>query len=139
MNGDKPYKFTTKQQRFIDAYNGNATEAALKAGYSKKTARFIGCDNLTKPNILAAIQSREQEQTATHIATREDRQQFWSQMMRTAERDGDKLKASELLGRSNADFIDRHMVSVGGSHADLMNMNERELEDELIKLDSDEI
>ena len=33
----------------------NATQAAIRAGYSKKTARFIGAENLTKPNIEAAI------------------------------------------------------------------------------------
>jgi phage terminase small subunit len=33
----------------------NASEAARRAGYSEKTARFIGCENLTKPNITAEI------------------------------------------------------------------------------------
>ena len=33
----------------------NATQAAIRAGYSKKTAREIGCENLTKPNIAEAI------------------------------------------------------------------------------------
>lgn len=45
-------KLTQKQQRFVDEYiiSGNATQAAIKAGYSKKTARFVGAENLTKPN-----------------------------------------------------------------------------------------
>lgn len=50
-----------KQQDFIDAYlsNGwNATRAAIAAGYSEKTARFIGSENLTKPNIQAEIKRR---------------------------------------------------------------------------------
>lgn len=34
----------------------NATQAAIRAGYSKKTAKEIGCENLTKPNIAAEIQ-----------------------------------------------------------------------------------
>ncbi len=43
-------KLTPKQKAFADYYiqTGNATEAAIKAGYSKKTARFIGNENLTK-------------------------------------------------------------------------------------------
>ncbi|MCD3505661.1 terminase small subunit, partial [Streptococcus equi] len=43
-------KLTIKQQKFIDEYIicGNATEAALKAGYSKKTAGQIGEQNLKK-------------------------------------------------------------------------------------------
>lgn len=45
-------KLTLKQQKFSDEYiiSGNATEAALKAGYSKKTVRSIGQENLTKLN-----------------------------------------------------------------------------------------
>jgi phage terminase small subunit len=44
-------KLTEKQKRFCDYYieTGNATEAAIRAGYSNKTARFIGAENLTKP------------------------------------------------------------------------------------------
>ena len=47
-------KLTVKQQRFADEYiiSGNATEAAIKGGYSKKTARSVGAENLTKPYIF---------------------------------------------------------------------------------------
>lgn len=50
-------KLTEKQQRFADEYIrlGNATEAAILAGYSSKSARFVGAENLTKPNIKAYI------------------------------------------------------------------------------------
>ncbi len=46
-----------KQARFVDEYliDGNATQAAIRAGYSPKTARFIGSENLTKPHIMAAV------------------------------------------------------------------------------------
>ncbi|HIF20734.1 MAG TPA: terminase small subunit [Gemmatimonadetes bacterium] len=48
-------KITLKQRRFVAAYllDGNATQAAVEAGYSKKTARSIGQENLTKPAIKA--------------------------------------------------------------------------------------
>lgn len=48
---------TGKQRRFVEEYliDLNATQAAIRAGYSPKTARDIGCENLTKPNIQAAI------------------------------------------------------------------------------------
>lgn len=50
-------KLNARQQRFVKEYliNPNATQAALKAGYSKKTARVIGQENLTKPAIADAI------------------------------------------------------------------------------------
>ncbi len=48
---------SAKQRRFVEEYlvDLNATKAATRAGYSAKTARSIGCENLTKPNIEAAI------------------------------------------------------------------------------------
>ncbi len=48
---------TKKQKRFIEEYliDLNATQAAIRAGYSANTAKEIGCENLTKPNIAEAI------------------------------------------------------------------------------------
>lgn len=48
---------TAKQARFVAEYlvDLNATQAAIRAGYSEKTARSIGYENLTKPHIAAAI------------------------------------------------------------------------------------
>ena len=50
-------KLTKKQQLFVDEYliDLNATQAAIRAGYSVDSARDIGCENLTKPNIQQAI------------------------------------------------------------------------------------
>src|SRR5215471_6721870 len=49
-----------KQAAFIEYYitHWNATRAAIDAGYSKRSARSIGSENLTKPDIQAAIQAR---------------------------------------------------------------------------------
>jgi len=114
MAGGRQSKLTTKQQAFVDHYQGNATEAAIKAGYSKNTAKEIGCENLTKPNIIAAIQARQEKPRTQVIATREERQAFWTRVLLGKEvEDGelpkmsDRLKASELLGRSEADFTDK--------------------------------
>ncbi|MDB2085863.1 terminase small subunit [Clostridium paraputrificum] len=50
-------KLTEKQKRFVEEYliDLNATQAAIRAGYSPNTARDIGCENLAKPNIRACI------------------------------------------------------------------------------------
>ena len=47
-------KLTTKQKLFCEKYieTKNATQSALYAGYSEKTARQIGTENLAKPYIL---------------------------------------------------------------------------------------
>lgn len=56
-------EFTTKERRFIEEYlvDFNATQASIRAGYSIKTARSIGSENLTKPNIKAEIELRLKE------------------------------------------------------------------------------
>lgn len=48
---------TKKQKLFVEEYliDLNATQAAIRAGYSPDTAKEIGCENLTKPNIRNAI------------------------------------------------------------------------------------
>lgn len=54
---------TPKQQRFVEEYlvDLNATQAAIRAGYSAKTAGQIGDENLKKPEIKEAIQARRKE------------------------------------------------------------------------------
>lgn len=54
---------TAKQQRFVDEYlvDLNATQAAIRAGYSAATARSIAAENLTKPNIAAAVSAAQAE------------------------------------------------------------------------------
>jgi len=54
---------TAKQRAFIEEYiiDLNATQAAIRAGYSEKTARAMGHENLTKPNIIEAVYLLNQE------------------------------------------------------------------------------
>lgn len=56
-------KLTPKQIKFIDEYliDLNATQAAIRAGYSKKTAQRIGSENLSKPLLQAEIQKRQKK------------------------------------------------------------------------------
>ena len=53
----KPGELTPKQAAFVREYmiDRNGTQAAIRAGYSKKTAREIAVENLTKPLISTAI------------------------------------------------------------------------------------
>ena len=54
---------TPKQQRFVEEYliDLNATQAAIRAGYSEKTAAAIGAENLIKPNIQKAIEEAKNQ------------------------------------------------------------------------------
>ncbi len=97
-------QFTIKQQRLMDCYAGNIKEAADKAGLSYDYARRL----VTKSHILEAIRNRQDtEVRPKDIADRQERQAFWTKMMRdTGEDAKDRLKASDLLGKSEADFTE---------------------------------
>lgn len=110
-------KLTLKQQRFVDEYiiSGNATQAAIKAGYSKKTANRIATENLSKPVIKTAIDKRNAEiqsektmdmqevmELLASIArgeTTEETVTNKGDVIETATRNSDKLKALELIGK----------------------------------------
>lgn len=104
-----------RERRFVEAYMGpaagNATEAARLAGYSAKTAGSQGSRLLKKANIRQALQTRVEADPK--VADRAARQEFWSKVMEGRGKFAkvpwrDRLKASELLGKSQGDFIERH-------------------------------
>ncbi|PCI03458.1 MAG: terminase small subunit [Hyphomicrobiales bacterium] len=100
---------TNKQQKFIDEYlqDLNATQAAIRAGYSEKTAQMIGSENLSKPMIAEAIALKRQE-----IADKAE----WSAV--------ERLKMLGDIAQANSDGDPRVSVSaiaeankMQGSHA----------------------
>lgn len=96
-----------KQKLFADYYieTGNATESATKAGYSKKTARVIGSENLTKPNVREYIDARLKEIESKKIASAEEVMKYLTSVMRGEIKDAfdmdpsiqDRNKAAEAL------------------------------------------
>lgn len=96
------HKLTPKQSAFVHEYmiDLNATQAAIRAGYSEKTANRIGAENLSKPVIQRAIREQQQEIERRVMITVE-----WvlSQTAAIAAdedaRTVDRLKALELLGK----------------------------------------
>lgn len=64
-------KLTPKQQRFADEYikTGNATQSAIEAGYSKRTAKEVGYENLTKPHLKKYIDKRMEQIASSKIMT----------------------------------------------------------------------
>ena len=75
---------TPKQRAFADEYLkcGNATEAAERAGYSKKTATVIGAQNLTKLNILKYINERQKKIDDSRIADAAEILEYFTSVMR---------------------------------------------------------
>ena len=95
MEDDKDYnKLTEKQKRFIDYYieTANATESAKRAGYSSKTAKNIGAENLTKLNFF--IQEKLQQLEDKRIASANEVLQYFTAVMRGDEKDQFGLEAS---------------------------------------------
>lgn len=77
-------KLTAKQQRFCDEYliDLNATQAAIRAGYSEKTARQIGTENLSKPAIAEYIEKRMAEKEDALIAKQDEVMKYLTAVMR---------------------------------------------------------
>ena len=89
-------KLTGKQQRFVEEYliDQNATQAAIRAGYSEKTAHATGYENLKKPEIAKAL---EKEQEARTERTRVDQDWVITRLMSIAER---SMQAEKVTDRS---------------------------------------
>ena len=100
-------KLTPKQKKFCEYYiqSGNATDAARKAGYSKKSAEAIGLENLGKPRISAYIAERVADQDKKRVADADEVLRFYSAVMRGEVKDQfgldasltDRLKAGDAL------------------------------------------
>lgn len=80
---------TEKQKRFCDEYliDLNATQAAIRAGYSEKTAAVIGIENLRKPNISEYIKKRMSEKETQLIADQDEVLQTLTRVLRRQEPD----------------------------------------------------
>lgn len=133
----KKDKLTLKQKRFADEYiiSGNATQSAIKAGYSKKTAGVIAVENLEKPNIKAYIDERLKELDDKAIAKQEEVLQYLTAVMRGQSKSAvvvieglgeglsearlinktpdekDRIKAAELLGKRYGAFTEKVDIS----------------------------
>jgi len=123
----KKSKLTFKQKVFCELYTsngGNATAAADAAGYKK--AYSVCSRMLGNVGVKEYIKELTDEAKSKRIATAQERQEFWSSVLRgeipsRSDEEGngtydmkDRLKASELLGKSQADFVDRKQVDVTG-------------------------
>lgn len=129
-------KLTEKQERFIDYYivTGNATEAARKAGYSERSAKQIGNENLTK--LDSFIKERLEELEDKRIAKADEVLKYLTAAMRgeideevvVTENIGDfmsearvvkkqlsakeRIKAAELLGKRYSLFTEKVDMNV---------------------------
>lgn len=120
-------KLTDRQEKFCNEYlvDLNATQAAIRAGYSKKTAQVIAAENLSKPIIQEKLQKcikKQQERTQITadkvLADIEEVKERCMQKVPVLDEEGNPtgewrfeatpaLRALELLGKHLALFTDR--------------------------------
>jgi phage terminase small subunit len=81
-------KLTPKQERFIDEYliDLNATQAAIRAGYSKRSARQIAEKNMSKHDIRERIDKRLKEKENALIATQDEILKTLTRILRREEK-----------------------------------------------------
>jgi len=99
-----------RQRAFCQYYaaDPDGTAAAIKAGYSKRTAAAIASENLRKPELLDFIKELQAEAEAARVADLVEVKRFWTETMRDEEQRVEfRLKASELLAKSSGEFVQR--------------------------------
>lgn len=124
---------TAKQAAFVAEYliDLNATQAAIRAGYSEKAAKAIGAENLTKPDVQEAIkeamQARAERTEITQDKVLKDVEAIKRDAMRSKiGKDGTEeminhtaaLKACELQGRHLKMWNDKLDITANVSIAD---------------------
>lgn len=103
---------TAKQKMFADEYikTGNAKQSYINAGYSARgnSAEANASRLLRNDKVLAYIKRRNQEIDKDTIADMTEVKEFWTNLLRDKETDTkDRLKASELIAKTNGAFLDR--------------------------------
>lgn len=102
-----------KQTAFVVEYvkDHNATQAAIRAGYSQKTARGQASDLLTKPDIQARVQELEDAAAARSGVTVDKIVQRLNDIASNPEaKDADRIRADELLGKYLGMFTEKVKV-----------------------------
>ena len=102
---------TAKQQRFVDQYliDANATQAAIRAGYSPATAGAIGHENLQKPDIVAALAEGADALQQSAIADAVERRVVLSTLMRAGDEKAEaRIRAAEALNKMDGLYIQKH-------------------------------
>lgn len=106
---------TEMQKRFIDYYIefADAKRAAIEAGYSEKTAKQIGSENLSKLDRFIKVRLKQKEQT--RIASQDEVLEYLTKVMRGEIKDQfdldaslqDRTKCAELLGKRWGTFKEK--------------------------------
>lgn len=113
---------TPKQERFCEKYaaRGNATQAAIRAGYSAKTAYSIGQENLKKPEIIARIHELQARDKKKRIMNIDERQAKLTEIAENSIDENAAIRAIETLNKMDGLYVQKHEVQVTRSLADII-------------------
>jgi phage terminase small subunit len=101
---------TAKQEAFAIEYlkDKNATQAAIRAGYSAKTARSIACEMLARPDIQQFVREKQEEARANATVTVDGIvDQLKEIAVNPLAKDSDRIRALELIGKYLGMFTER--------------------------------
>lgn len=107
-------KLNARQKSFCEYYvvSGNATDAAIKAGYKEKNARKIGSENLTKMDIKKYIKELQEKAKTSRIMTAVERREFLTEIIKNGnEKVQDRLKALDILNKMDGEYIEKMQLS----------------------------
>ena len=101
---------TNKQKRFCDEYliDCNATQAAIRAGYSAKTAVDIGHENLNKPKLKKYIDDRLEQLQSERIASTQEVLEYLTSVMRGESQGEEVVIISTGFGCSEAVHVKKY-------------------------------
>ena len=105
-------KLNERQKRFCDEYliDLNATQAAIRAGYSKKSARQIGVENLTKPSIQRYLTDRLESKRSEQIAKQDEILEFLTKGMRGELKEETIVTVGEGEGFSDTKIVEKQIA-----------------------------
>ena len=125
------YSLNMRQAMFVLLYDGNATDAARRAGYRHPNTH--GSRLLANDGIKSAISAlTERIRTHNRILTREDLMKIWSQI--ATDKDAkvhDRMKAMDSLAKAQGIFIDRSQIISNVRIEHLDKLTDQELLDKL--------
>jgi phage terminase small subunit len=119
---------TENQKRFVALWSGQGKATAEAAGYSPGiAAKKAACRNMRNPIIKQLIALKRAEAVKDGIMTRTERQELWSRLaLDPTVPLKHRLKATELLGKSQGDFIDRFQDESGPKVVKVSYVDDRE-------------
>ena len=137
-------ELTTKQKAFVIEFiknKGNATKAAIKAGYKKETARSVGSENLTKLHIKAEIEKITKKKDDKRVAQAEEVVELLTKFARGQMKEEEIIVEGTGDGCSRASIMKRKIANkdqlsaldklsrIHGLYNDRVNINSDSIDD----------